>query len=359
MATLRVTFCWLEISGYMAACWRALAARPGIELSVIALRSGESGSLAAFDDATMAGVPARLLTRAEAADADRVRSLCVESAPNVLVIPGWAHPPYMRLAADPAFRAATRVMAMDTPWTGALRQHLGRYRLASYSRRFHRALVAGERAAWYARRLGFTPGQIVRGVYGYDDDLFAPVSARRAAAGPWPRSCVYIGGYAPTKGVVGLGAAYKAYRAAVSDPWPLDCHGHGPLAHLLTGDGIRVGPFVQPRDQPAVLAKAGVSILASRYEPWGVAVAEAMAAGLPVICTDAVGASVELLRPYYNGLLVAPDDAPALARAMRWAHDHYDQLPELGRRARELAQPFAARNWAERFAQIAQEARAP
>jgi glycosyltransferase involved in cell wall biosynthesis len=359
MGSLRVTFCWLEISGYMAACWRALAARPEVELSVIALRSGGSGSLAAFDDATMAGVPARLLTATEAADAGRVRAMCVESARDVLVIPGWAHRPYMRLAGDAAFGSATRVMAMDTPWLGTLRQQAARVRLRGHVRRFDRAWVAGERAAAYARRLGFAPAQIVRGVYGYDDELFAPVSAMRVAAGAWPRAFLYMGRYAEMKGIDVLVAAYRAYRAGVAEPWPLDCRGQGPLAHLLTGEGIRVGPFVQPRDQPAVLARAGVSILASRYEPWGVAVAEAMAAGLPVICTDAVGASVELVRSYYNGMLVPPDDPAALARAMRWAHEHYDRLPELGRRAQELALPFAASAWAERFVQMALECRAP
>ena len=31
---LRVAFCWTQVSGYMASCWRALAAQPGIDLWV-------------------------------------------------------------------------------------------------------------------------------------------------------------------------------------------------------------------------------------------------------------------------------------------------------------------------------------
>jgi aryl-alcohol dehydrogenase-like predicted oxidoreductase len=31
---VKIVFCWSAISGYMAACWRALAARPGIEVHV-------------------------------------------------------------------------------------------------------------------------------------------------------------------------------------------------------------------------------------------------------------------------------------------------------------------------------------
>jgi len=39
--------------------------------------------------------------------------------------------------------------------------------------------------------------------------------------------------------------------------------------------------FVQPSDLPNIFAQAGVFILPSRYEPWGVVIGEALASGLP------------------------------------------------------------------------------
>jgi glycosyltransferase involved in cell wall biosynthesis len=71
-----------------------------------------------------------------------------------------------------------------------------------------------------------------------------------------------------------------------------------------------------------------------------------------VICSEACGASVELVRHLYDGLVVPTEDATAVARAMRWMHEHADELPEMGKRGRELAAPFASEFWAKRWAQL-------
>jgi glycosyltransferase involved in cell wall biosynthesis len=63
------------------------------------------------------------------------------------------------------------------------------------------------------------------------------------------------------------------------------------------------------------LAKAQVFALASLYEPLGIAVLEAMAAGLPVVASGVDGIR-ELVEPGVTGELVPPGEPALLARAL-------------------------------------------
>ena len=304
---MRIVICWPHLSGYMAACWRALAQRPGVDLRVLAWST--PGGDAPFEDALVEGSPVRLLDESERNDAALITKEVSRHRPDVIAIAGWFHPPYVDLALR-RHGGAKFLMGMDTPWLGTLRQRLAPIKLRKLIKNIDGAMVAGERAYQYARVLGMPDGRIFRGYYGFDYDAFAPLYEQRlATAEGWPKRFVYTGRYAPEKCVPTLVDAYRDYRKGVPDPWPLTCCGHGPLKSMLTGvEGIEDLGFVQPKDLPEVLLRAGASILPSRYEPWGVVVAEALASGLPVLCTDAVGASVELVRSYHNGLTVAPED---------------------------------------------------
>ena len=66
---------------------------------------------------------------------------------------------------------------------------------------------------------------------------------------------------------------------------------------------------------PAWYAAAAVLAFPSTKEGWGLAVLEAMSAGLPVAASD-LPVFREYLRPGRDALLVPVDDAPALAAAL-------------------------------------------
>jgi glycosyltransferase involved in cell wall biosynthesis len=71
-----------------------------------------------------------------------------------------------------------------------------------------------------------------------------------------------------------------------------------------------------PEDRLAALyAKADLFVLASRFEGYGMAYAEALAHGLPVIGTTA-GAVPDTVPPS-AGILVEPNDVKALTRTLR------------------------------------------
>ena len=85
----------------------------------------------------------------------------------------------------------------------------------------------------------------------------------------------------------------------------------------------------------ALYSRADLFVLASRYEGYGMAYAEAIAHGLPVIGTTA-GAIPDTV-PIGAGVLVAPDDTDSLARALRRTIENPDERQRLAKAAREAA----------------------
>jgi glycosyltransferase involved in cell wall biosynthesis len=168
----------------------------------------------------------------------------------------------------------------------------------------------------------------------------APVSPRTPGGG----RLLSVGTLSPVKGQDLLLAAL---RSLVAHPWrctlvgPLDRHpcfvaslaaratATG-IADRVTMPGARTGTALRRE-----FADADLLVLPSRAETYGMVVTEALAAGVPVVATAVGGVPEAVGRTACGvpGLLVAPDDATALAAALaRWLTD-----AELRRRLRGAA----------------------
>lgn len=75
--------------------------------------------------------------------------------------------------------------------------------------------------------------------------------------------------------------------------------------------------FVEPDRLPVYFRQADVFVLPSRYDGWAVVINEAIAAGLPVITTDQVGAGLDLVSNNEDGYVISVNDSVALAGRMR------------------------------------------
>ncbi len=113
---------------------------------------------------------------------------------------------------------------------------------------------------------------------------------------------------------------------------------------------IAYAGFKAPAELHHAFAGADVFILPSRHEGWGVVVNQALAAGLPVLCSESVGAS-ELVEPGVNGLVFATGQVAALYRAMRRMVDQPERLAPMAaaarRKAAELTPEKGACKWLE------------
>ena len=117
--------------------------------------------------------------------------------------------------------------------------------------------------------------------------------------------------------------------------------GSGPEAAALEQEAAFLGLATVsfqghlPRDQViAYLRRARCLIFSSQwYENFPMAIAEAFACGVPVICS-AMGAMQEIVDDGRTGLHFTPGDPEDLAKKVEWAWNHPVRLQEMGREAR-------------------------
>ena len=124
---------------------------------------------------------------------------------------------------------------------------------------------------------------------------------------------------APEKGLDDL---LRAVAEAGDARLRLVVAGDGPqrqeLIELAAGLGVRLTLLghVTEAELAQTYVDADVFALLSRHEPWGVAVNEAAASGLPLVLSNHVGAASDLLRDGENGFLVPAGDVFAAAAAL-------------------------------------------
>ena len=133
---------------------------------------------------------------------------------------------------------------------------------------------------------------------------------------------LYCGQLIGRKGVDLLLAAFS--QAAVEFPnIELVLVGEGPLGAELRAkipqsihSRVRFAGFQPVAELPKFFAAADVFVLPSRHDGWGVVINQAIAAGLPVICSDAVGAAADLVAEKENGHIFPAGNGERLAEAI-------------------------------------------
>lgn len=108
----------------------------------------------------------------------------------------------------------------------------------------------------------------------------------------------------------------------------------GLLEELGIGEWVRWLGVIPEHELPAYYEAADLFVLPSRYEPFGIALLEAMACGVPVVATVHGGPS-EIIEPGEEGILVDPTDTRSLARAIVELLGDPGRREEMGRKARE------------------------
>jgi glycosyltransferase involved in cell wall biosynthesis len=293
---MKITILWSSLAGYSVAFFKELALK-GCSIQLIYQPTESKTPYDAFD-----------LSFCEVAleDSEQVKSnldsIIDDFHPSCILMSSWAFPHFMRLTKKVRKKGIYVISTIDHQWYGTFKQHIG----VISSRIFLKPsidnfLVAGDRQAHFACKLGYK--DVLYGLYAADINIFTcdvPI---------WKRSAnfLFVGRLVAVKGIEELAGAYHAYRGQVKKPWGLKVAGTGPLAELLRGmPGVDLLGFVQPHHLTELMYESRCLLLPSRWEPWGVVIHEAAAAGLPIIATYPCGATTMFVRDGENGYVVPP-----------------------------------------------------
>ncbi len=162
-----------------------------------------------------------------------------------------------------------------------------------------------------------------------------------------PPTVLVLGRIAARKGVEDVIAVARRLRERGSDVrvrvvgGPSLWSDYTRLLEDLPADVAEYVGRINPADIPEELARTDVLLQASKYEPFGLTVGEALAAGVPVVATSEVGAIEGVDRSVVSE--VAPGDVEGMVAAIE---DLLERLGDAPAQLRHRAQAEAERRFA-------------
>jgi glycosyltransferase involved in cell wall biosynthesis len=197
-------------------------------------------------------------------------------------------------------------------------------------------------------KLGADPLRTVVSLQSVDGEpIRAAVAARARPPGPGRKP----GGAHPSLRLLcvarlvadkNLGALIEATASAGPGAVELDLIGDGPLRARLqslasaSGAVVRFHGARSAAQTAQAYADADALALVSHHEPFGVALREGVAAGLPLIASAAAGATSDIALAGRNAIVVDPDDKPGIAAAVRTLAEDGARRAAMAQASREI-----------------------
>jgi len=255
-----------------------------------------------------------------------------------VALAGYGRPEY-RAMAILAKAMGVHVTLFIESWYPSSSTWADRLKGALVSALSHTFFVSGKRAQDHlVLTLGIQIGRITQGYSVVDNVHFAQ------ALGTVQKEKVIlcVARFAPEKNTEKLIAAFKVSELPAKG-YTLKLVGGGPQkgsleALTLKYSWLQVQAWASYDTLPALYASAMGFILPSIFEPWGLVVNEALAAGLPVAASTAVGALPDLLNSYRH-LNFRPENIQEITAAL-------NALPFADAPKADLLVGFSPEDWA-------------
>ena len=334
---MKILVLYTRLTGYWMACMRYDHQTKGNAFLVI--RKAPSAE-APFKLKSEAGIK---ILDGDALSLPELLVLAQEFQPDIVYLAGWTDKRYLKLAQTYKKLGVPVITGMDNQWLGNARQRVGvllsKWRVLPY---FTHIWVPGKPQYYFARKLGFSPENILTGLYCADETIFKNIEQPTHN-----NQLVFVGRLVEHKG---LKVLFKVLEQLITtDALDIQVHiiGSGPLAHMIpVHEKIKHTPFVEPNELPGLLENGGAFLLPSLYEAWGVVVHEATLAGMPVLTTHQTGAGTELVIHGFNGFVYDAFDAKALQKYIkRMSNVTTEDYFKMSSNSKTLASKINFRQW--------------
>jgi glycosyltransferase involved in cell wall biosynthesis len=274
-----------------------------------------------------------------------------EISPNVVFVGGWADKGYLSCIKK-LHHQIPSVLLMDNQWKFSVKKILavifGRFFL---NQLFSNIWVPGKVQYEYAKKLGFKEAQIKTGFYSADVSYFNAIyeENRQLKEKQFPKVFLYVGRYVKHKAIFEMWRAFIQFQEESPNDWELWCIGTGEeFDNKIVHPKIKHIGFVQPNQLGEYIKNAGVYILPSHFEPWGVALHEFATAGMPLLCSHHVGAASQFLIDNKNGCLFDSTKVEDIKQSfIKISSKNSKELNDMGVVSNQLAQLITPERWAE------------
>lgn len=198
---------------------------------------------------------------------------------------------------------------------------------------------------------GFAPEKVLQVPYGVDDVFFtiSPQNNKKYTV-------LFVGSVSFCKGAVYLLEAWEKIDIPLKESQLLIVGAmrremRDYLASKTIKQNIHFLGGVSQETLRELYGEASVFVLPSLQDGFGLVVSQAMAAGLPVVCTTHTGAQ-DLIDHSSDGFVVDPYDSNALARYILYCFEHRDVARKIGQRARKKMRSYTWDDYGRRIRQV-------
>lgn len=269
--------------------------------------------------------------------------------PEYVIVGGFSFAALLALLYCKIFNKRLLLWSDATPFsertTGKIRNAIRRI-LVRNSSAF---IASGTEARKYFISLGAYPEKVAISIFTLDVEHFSSccrklfskreeIKTRKGLSG---RIILYSGQLIKRKGVIYLLKAFKILQESM-DNISLSILGSGKcekeLKDYCLENKLKVSfaGFVQQDSLPEYFTIAELFVFPSLNDQWGVVINEAIATGLPIICSKWVGAAKDLIKNDVNGYIINPQDVDTLVQKMKELLQDDKKRLEMGRKSQEM-----------------------